>query len=101
MLNAIMGTELTRDDLTEIGERQVALKRAFNMRCGLTKADDRLPKRLMTPAPDGEGKHGAVPLEAMMKDFYEAAGWDWSTGKPTKEKLVALGLDGAAKDLWS
>ncbi len=100
MLNAIMGTELTRDDLAEIGERQVALKRAFNMRCGLTKADDRLPKRLMTPAPDGEGKHGKVPLDAMLKDFYEAAGWDQDTGKPTKDKLVSLGLEDVAKDLW-
>ncbi|GAB4352770.1 MAG: aldehyde ferredoxin oxidoreductase family protein [Candidatus Abyssubacteria bacterium] len=100
MLNAIMGTDLTRDSLTEIGERLIALKRAFNMRCGLTKADDRLPKRLTTPAPDGEGKHGSVPLDVLMKDFYEAAGWDWNTGKPTRERLVALGLNEAAKDLW-
>ena len=100
LVNAIMGTEHTRESLVEIGERLIALKRAFNMRCGLTKADDRLPKRMVTPAPDGEGKHGAVPIDALLKDFYEAAGWDPDTGKPTREKLLALGLDDAARDLW-
>ena len=100
LVNAIMGTEFTRDDLVAIGERLVTLKRAFNMRCGLTPADDRLPKRLVTPAPDGEGKHGAVPIDIMLREFYDAAGWDQETGKPTKEKLAALGLDEVAKDLW-
>ncbi len=100
LLSAIMGIELSRDDLQEIGERLVALKRAFNIRCGLTKADDRLPERLLTPAPDALDKHAAPNLEIQLKEFYEAAGWDWETGKPTKERLISLGLGDVAKDLW-
>jgi aldehyde:ferredoxin oxidoreductase len=36
----------------------------------------------------------------MLKEFYDFRKWDWNTGKPTKEKLLELGLDFAAKDLW-
>jgi len=31
---------------------------------------------------------------------YACRGWDWQTGKPTKEKLMELGLTQAAEDLY-
>ncbi|MBK7449050.1 MAG: hypothetical protein IPJ47_06330 [Anaerolineales bacterium] len=39
-------------------------------------------------------------IKAMLVAYYEARGWDLSTGKPTKEKLLELGLNEAAQDLW-
>ncbi len=100
LISSILGIEVSRDDLQEIGERLVALKRSFNIRCGLTRADDRLPVRLLTPPSDTPDKHVAPNLEIQLKDFYKSADWDWRTGKPNKKRLEKLGLEGIAKDLW-
>jgi aldehyde:ferredoxin oxidoreductase len=29
----------------------------------------------------------------LLKEYYEARGWDPTTGKPTREKLKSLGLN--------
>jgi aldehyde:ferredoxin oxidoreductase len=36
----------------------------------------------------------------MLSAYYEARGWDVETGKPSREKLIELGLEDVAKDLW-
>jgi aldehyde:ferredoxin oxidoreductase len=36
----------------------------------------------------------------MLFAYYSARGWDESTGKPTREKLIELNLGDVAKDLW-
>jgi aldehyde:ferredoxin oxidoreductase len=55
----------------------------------------------MTPFPDG-GSQGFVPdLEGMLIAYYEARGWDMETGKPTREKVVRVGLEDVAQDLWA
>jgi aldehyde:ferredoxin oxidoreductase len=36
----------------------------------------------------------------MLLAYYQARGWDMETGRPSKEKLLELGLDDIAKDLW-
>ncbi len=75
------------------GERGWNLKRAINVRMGLTRANDRLPKALLEPYKEG-GSAGFVPdLPAMLEAYYEARGWDKETGKPSKAKLIELGLD--------
>ena len=38
--------------------------------------------------------------ERMVDVWYETVGYDRKTGKPTRETLKKLGLDGIAKDLW-
>jgi len=37
----------------------------------------------------------------MLKEFYAVSQWDWDTGKPKKEKLVQLGLESVANDLYA
>jgi aldehyde:ferredoxin oxidoreductase len=101
LVNAACGLEWEIEDMIKAGERAWNLKRAINNRLGLTRANDRLPKALMTPFPDG-GSQGFVPdLEGMLIAYYEARGWDMETGKPTREKLVELGLEDVAQDLWA
>jgi len=39
-------------------------------------------------------------MDVLLREYYDFRKWDWSTGKPTKEKLVELGLEDAARDLW-
>jgi aldehyde:ferredoxin oxidoreductase len=92
LLAAATGWEVTADDMLHIGERIWNLKRAFNCRLGLTRADDKLPKLLLQPLTEG-GTQGHVPdLELMLTEYYQDRGWDPATGKPGQEKLEELGL---------
>ena len=100
LINAACGLEWTVEDMMRSGERAWNLKRAINNRMGLTRSNDKLPKALLEPFPDG-GSAGFVPdLEGILSAYYEARGWEKDTGKPSREKLVELGLEDVASDLW-
>jgi aldehyde:ferredoxin oxidoreductase len=99
LLNAATGRQETLDSLLHIGERIWNLKRAYNNRLGLTRADDKLPKLVLQPLAEG-GTQGHVPdLELMLKEYYQARDWDWETGKPSWEKLEELELGWVAEEL--
>ncbi len=81
------------------GERIFDLKRAFNNRLGVQRGNDRLPERLLIPM--SNGSRGRTPrMEMLMEEYYAHRDWDWETGKPSREKLVSLGLLEVAEDLW-
>ena len=97
MLSAATGWEITLDEIMRVGERRLNMMRLFNLREGLTRADDRLPKKFMLPL-KGEGPSAGVAfsLEEMehYKDvYYTLAGWDLEKGQPAPEKIAALGLE--------
>jgi aldehyde:ferredoxin oxidoreductase len=101
IINAATGWDVTLGELMTVGERVCNLERAFNVREGITRKDDALPKRLMEePLPDGPYKGEAFPkemLDKMLDHWYEFRGWDKETGIPTKEKLKELGLEYATR----
>jgi aldehyde:ferredoxin oxidoreductase len=93
ILNAVTGGDWTKAELMKIGERKTQLERLFNLREGLTPADDTLPWRVLhEPLQEGESKGVVVNLEPMLDDYYEARGWNRDTGYPTPQKLEELGL---------
>ena len=100
LVNAACGYEWTLEDMMRAGERGWNLKRAINNRMGLTAQNDKLPKALLEAYKEG-GAEGFIPdLKGMLIAYYEARGWDVDSGKPLKDKLIELGLDDVAKDLW-
>lgn len=75
----------------EVGERGYNLERLFNLREGLTKADDCLPKRF-TDVPLVPGKKKTkVSLQKMLPKYYRLRGWD-QNGVPTEKTLKRLKL---------
>lgn len=100
LINAACGYDWNIDDMMRCGERGWNLKRAINNRLGLTRANDRLPKALLKPYKTG-GAAGFVPdFAGMLEKYFEARGWDWESGKPTRDRMHLLGLDDIAWDLW-
>ena len=82
------------ENLVEIAERQVTLKRLFNNREGITRKDDNLPDRFTKePMPEGPGKGQTVNLDPMLDDYYTLRGWDLVTGLPTKKTIKRLSLE--------
>ncbi len=99
VLSAATGFDYDLNEIMQCGERIWMLQRGLNNLMGVTAADDRMPKRLLTPVPDG-GAAGSVPdVELMLKDYYKARGLD-AKGRPLKEKLTSLGLSELAAKLY-
>ncbi len=82
------------------GERGWTIKRAINNRMGLTRANDKLPKGLLEPYKEGGAAGYVIPFAEMLEAYYEARNWDKVTGKPAREKLMGLGMEDIAHDLW-
>jgi aldehyde:ferredoxin oxidoreductase len=81
------------------GARIFDLKRAFNNRLGIKRGNDRLPERLLIPMSNGSGRR-TPNVEKLLEDYYAVRDWDWETGKPSRERLVELGMPDIAADLW-
>ena len=103
-LSALWGREVTAEELLTAGERIVNLERLYNVRLGLSRADDHLPARF-TAEPleiytfDRDGATGEPvhvgrlrDFEAMLDRYYRLRGWD-DNGVPTSETLQRLELD--------
>ena len=89
---AATGVDYTIDDFVSIGEKTWNLERLFNLKAGMTKADDTLPKRLLKEGHKAGPSAGVtVDLDAMLPVYYAERGWD-EEGVPTPEKLAELGL---------
>lgn len=102
LVNATTGWDMDLDEIRAVGERSITLARVFNMREGLTAADDTLPSRFFESFEDGDPPT-ARPLdrqefEAAKRAYYRMMGWDdW--GRPTQEVLDRLGVGWAASEL--
>jgi len=94
MLSNLTGWNMTAHDLTEAGERAFNLCRMFNVREGMSRADDTLPARVGESLPRGATKGSVITqadLDRMLDEYYAFRGWD-ENGIPTPERLEALGL---------
>lgn len=95
LASAALGRECTPAELQLAGERIFNLARLFNLREGFTGRDDTLPARLTRdPLPSGAAAGRFIPPEqfaAMLAEYYRLRGWT-ADGKPTPERLAALGL---------
>ena len=109
-LSALWEREISSAELLRAGERIVNLERLYNVRLGLSRADDRLPTRFLTEPLEiyaftrdevtGEIRASPEPLhigrlhdfEAMLDRYYSLRGWD-KNGIPTPETMRRLGLE--------
>ncbi|MBA7480378.1 putative oxidoreductase YdhV [subsurface metagenome] len=101
-MNAIVGREYTLDDLVKIGERIGNLRQSFNIREGLNPREFKLPDRAIGKPPLERGPVASVTVdvETQVREYLEAMDWDINTAKPSKRKLLELGLDDVAKELY-
>jgi len=100
MLNSITGWEYGAKELLAAGDRSINLKRAISNKLGLTREHDKLPG-ICSAALDEGSTAGVEPdLEKMLRGYYQFRGWDWETGRPTKAKLLELGLNQVAAEMY-
>ncbi|MBI5033485.1 MAG: aldehyde ferredoxin oxidoreductase family protein [Chloroflexi bacterium] len=101
MLAAATGYNITLDNVLSYGERSWNLKRALNIKLGYNaRANEKQPELLLHALADGGTEGHVAELEPMLREYYAYRDWDWDTGKPRREKLLALGMSEIANDLW-
>ena len=99
----LTGWNTTVFELMKIGERAMAMARAFNYREGLRAKDDVAHWRFSTPFESGPKEGVKVPAEdeAQALDlYYGICGWDKETGAPTAGKLYELWIGWVAELLY-
>ncbi|MDP6458090.1 MAG: aldehyde ferredoxin oxidoreductase family protein [Candidatus Bathyarchaeota archaeon] len=100
VIEATTGIQLTPTEVRGVGERIVNIERAFNVKEGMRRKDDTLPRRFREePLIAGESRGTVFELEPMLDEYYGERGWDLKTGIPTSKTLRRLGLNRAANDL--
>jgi len=101
-LNAVTGWDTTVDELLMTGERISNLRQAFNIREGLDLLKFQVPGRVIGNPPQKEGPLNGVSVvvDEMLKEYLTAMDWDAVNAKPNKQKLLELGLDNVARELW-
>ncbi len=77
--------------MVEVGERIWNMERDFNLKAGITGADDTLPARLLKEAAKTGPAAGMVnELDKMLPEYYQLRGWS-TDGVPTAETRARLG----------
>jgi aldehyde:ferredoxin oxidoreductase len=75
--SGLLGREITREDLWNACAHVSQVERNFNVREGLTSADDTLPARFVNhPIPDGPAKGTTIDIKRLVKDYYDVKGWE-------------------------
>ena len=104
IVSACTGWNSTVYELMQTGERAINLGRVFDLREGLTIADDVLPNRFFSPPTAGQVKADNQALDRdqfkrAQQSYYRLVGWDPQTGVPTYDKLAELGVEWAAEQV--
>ncbi len=96
ILAAVTGWRTSTTELLKVAERTMTMARLFNIREGLTAADDKLPNRFFQPKRNGVLStkfYDPKQLEKAKSYYYTLMGWDAKTGIPTPEKLQELNIE--------
>jgi aldehyde:ferredoxin oxidoreductase len=101
-MKAVTGWDCTAAEMLKSGERIYNLRHAFNLREGINEMKWTVHPRIIGNPPLKTGPLAGVTadLEAQVYWNMGALDWDRVTAKPSKMKLLDLGLDDVAKDLY-
>jgi len=94
LLNAATGMAYTEEQFLQLGEVIWNLERLYNLEAGIDGGEDRLPDICFEVPEDFPPEAKPLTREdfaTLLSDYYAVRGWD-DEGRPTPERLAALGL---------
>jgi aldehyde:ferredoxin oxidoreductase len=101
-MKAVTGWERSLDELMKCGERIANMRHVFNLREGINPLHNYVHPRVIGDPPQTEGPLAGVraDIEAQVYWCLGALGWDRVTTKPSRQKLLELGLGDVAEELY-
>jgi aldehyde:ferredoxin oxidoreductase len=100
-LTAVTGWPIDLDECHRLGERIANIRHAFNLREGLNPIRFEVPSRLIGDPPQTQGnlRGITVDIDTQVREYCAAMDWDPATAVPSRDRLLALGLETVARDL--
>jgi aldehyde:ferredoxin oxidoreductase len=101
-INAVTGWECSMDELLKAGERIANMRHAFNLREGINLLELKVHPRIIGVPPQKEGPLAGVTADIKAQVYWNLGALDWDpiTTKPSRQKLLELGLNDVAQELW-
>lgn len=103
LIHASTGWQITVQEFLEIGERIQNLRQAFNIREGFIPSDFTLPDRVLgsPPLDTGPNANITIDIDTLTSEFFEEMMWNPSNGRPSHKRLLELGLDYVAEQIYA
>jgi aldehyde:ferredoxin oxidoreductase len=100
--NAVTGLNYTTEQLLKCGERIGVIRHLFNLREGIKESDWTPHPRIIGDPAQPEGPLAGVTINYVAQNAWNlgALDWDLNTTKPSKKKLIELGFNELAEELW-
>jgi len=101
-LNAVTGQKYKLADVLKAGERIANIRHLFNLREGINEMKFVTHPRIYGDPPQKEGPLKGVTIDIRAQMYWNlgALDWDLVTTKPSKNKLIELGMKEIAEELW-
>jgi aldehyde:ferredoxin oxidoreductase len=98
---AVTGWERSENELLKCGERIYNMRHVFNLREGINPINYKVHSRIIGRPPFKEGPLAGVSPDIEAQIYWGLGTLDWSRSraKPSRKKLLELGLDDVAEEL--
>ncbi len=102
LFKAVVGWDLSIDEIIKIGLRIQTLRQAFTLREGVNLMENVLPGRAVGDPPFENGPHKGKTIDYQTdnKGYCEKMGWNPENGYPLKDTLIELNLKFTIEDLY-
>jgi aldehyde:ferredoxin oxidoreductase len=101
-MQVVTGWDIDTAELMTAGERIANMRMAFNLREGIDLSAYQIPDRVIGRPAQKEGPLAGISVdrETLVSEYLKEMDWDVATGKPSRRKLIELGLSDIAADLY-
>ena len=101
-IKAATGWDIDQEELMKTAERIMTIRHLFNLREGINPLKWFVHPRIIGDPPQTEGPLAGVTTDHMAQIYWGMGAFDWDrdTAKPSKKKLLELGFDAIAEELW-
>ena len=101
-IRAVLGWDISIDDVVKIGLRIQNIRQAFTLREGVQLMRNELPGRAVGNPPFKSGPYQGVTIDYKTDQigYCKKMGWNPENGYPLEKTLVDLNLDFVIKDLY-
>jgi len=99
---AVTGIERSSEELMKCGERIANIRHVFNLREGINPLKLPVHPRIIGDPPQKDGPLKGIKADMDAQNYWNLGALDWDrvTTKPSKAKLLSLGLKDVADELW-
>ena len=99
----VTGWDRTIEELLKASERIANMRHVFNLREGINPLERKVPSRMIGIPPQKVGPLAGATADIKNEIYTNLVELDWDllTTKPSIKKLLELGLDDVASDLWA